>query len=342
MTLFASQHHRAVFNHPALLAAQDACEARARDLRMFFETGQFQIRRSQIAHIDEILDHTAGLDPLPPAHRQRQMITIFINLPLHPRKRHPVVGGDHNQRVVQASTLFQHLQNTPDLRIRPLHLDGVIRQIAAHHFIVRQIARHLHIAEFFAQTHAAALFVSTMWFLEATPEAKRRVRLHRRHEVGEIRCVIRGLNAFGRHGHLVRIKRRPRWISRAALQLKFPRSPTFSGQSDRVTALFEQIGIHREFRREDAAVTNRLLELPGVPSGQNRRSARTALRIRGERILKQHTLTRHTVKIRRFHPITAVSTRMLPSPVVKDDEQDVRSRCDLFRRGESRPGTPTD
>jgi len=64
------------------------------------------------------------------------------------------------------------------------------------------------------------------------------------------------------------------------------------------------------------------------------RAAGTALRIVREAALEEHALARHAVKVRRLHPVAAVGIRVLPAPVVEDDEENVWTFRSFRSRGE--------
>ena len=96
---------------------------------------------------------------------------------------------------------------------------------------------------------------------------------------------------------------------------------------DLVAGLLQNVGVDRPLGGEDAEVTHRLLELPGVAAGQEAGPAGAALGIVREGVGKQDSLPRHAVKGRGIDPFAAISAGVAKRPIVGDDEQDVRAFC---------------
>jgi hypothetical protein len=326
VTLLTDEHGFAVLDEAVLVAAEDVDQATAADLLMLLQAGEFEIRRRKVAHIDEIFDDTTRLDPLPPAHGQRQVKAIFIDLTLHTRERHAMIRSHNDQRVFQNALLLQHGQRPADVRIGIFHLNGVVGHVPAHGRVVGKVARHIDIDEILAQPRAGVQLINAVRFGEAHPETERLLRIPLPQKLGKIRRVIVLTDAGGRWAGLFGVEAGSGRVARASVELVIARPPALAGQTDIVARGFEQIGIDGKLGREDTAMAGGLLKLPGIAPGENRGTTGAALRIGSEGVFKQHALLCHPVKVRRFDPVTAIRARMLPAPVVKDDEQDVRTR----------------
>ena len=261
-----------------------------------------------------------------------------MNLSLHVRERHAVIGGDDDQRVLEFARCLEQRERPADLRIAPLHLHRVVEQVAAHDLCIGQVGRDFHVFEPLAEAQTGARLIDAMRLEEAHPETKRLPGGFLLQERLEIRGVIRGIYSR-RHGHqLLRIEGRPRGIARAAGErLEIARTPALARQPNRVTGPFQQIGVDLETRRKHAAMRHALLELPGISAGENARPAWAAFGVRGERVLEQDAFPCNPIEVRRADPGVAVDAGMrAPAPIVEDDEKDVWPARGLRRRGRRR------
>ena len=57
------------------------------------------------------------------------MDAVFVTVRFSPGKRHAVIGGHDDQRVVQLTGLFEHFEYSFQVRIEPLDFHGVVEDI---------------------------------------------------------------------------------------------------------------------------------------------------------------------------------------------------------------------
>src|SRR5262245_26765603 len=116
-----------------------------------------------------------------------------------------------------------------------------------------------------------------MGLVAAVPEAEGLPRLALREERLEVAGVInRGDPSHRRLDAAVVVLGAGR-IPLEAAGFEVARTPALPRKPDLVARILEQVGVDLELGREDPVVAHRLLELPGVASGQHRRAARAAL-----------------------------------------------------------------
>ena len=297
------------------------------------EPGDFQIRRSEVTHIDEVLHHASGFDRFAPTHRERQTETIRVNLAFHIGKRHSVVRRHDDQRVLQLAAGLQRRERFADERVGPLDLDSVVGEVPPHDGRIRQIGRHRHVGQFLSEAHPRVRLVATMRLVKAHPKTKRLSGLSLLQEGVEIFPVVVPVDPGSDRCIHLTVKARARGIAGALrLSLEIARSPALAREPDRVARPLQQIRIHLEALGEKSVVRDRLLQLPTVAPGENGRAAGAALGIRRKRILEQHALARHAIKVRRLHPRRTVGSGVLPTPVIENNEEDVRPRFGHCRR----------
>ena len=114
------------------------------------------------------------------------------------------------------------------------------------------------------------------------------------------------------------------------------RPPALAGVSGEISVGRQPLDVSPEFRREDAHVVARLLQLPGIPPGKNRRPRRSAFGVGRKCISEQQPLAGQFVEVRSLHPLAAVGSGVPVRPVVGNRQQNVRPSG--FRRLRSSAG----
>ena len=163
-----------------------------------------------------------------------------------------------------------------------------------------------------------------MRFVRADPKAERLpvpTLLEKGLEV--LRLVI-GAEMFQRRFQLEAVVLAARRIVSEPAAFPISGGPAFSRAADVVARLLQQVGINRILGREATVVAAGLVELPGVAARQNAGSARAAFGIGRKGVAKENSLAGDAVEGRRLDPTTAGGARMIPAPIVRDQEQDVR------------------
>ena len=90
----------------------------------------------------------------------------LIDVGLGPRERHAVVSGHRDYRILQLTAFFQLLDHSPEMRVEPLDLEGIVEQVAAHDLGIREKRGDDNIFE------AVSHFVSPVRRLGAIPETE--------------------------------------------------------------------------------------------------------------------------------------------------------------------------
>src|SRR5206468_4434094 len=127
---------------------------------------------------DEIVHYTAGFHTRRPADGQRQARPGIVASGLAPRERKPVVAGDHHERVVELTGVFEQLQHCADVAVETLDLEVVVKDVAAHGRCVRQERRHGYVFDAMSGLHTSAAFVRPVRILTAEPETERLAGRH--------------------------------------------------------------------------------------------------------------------------------------------------------------------
>jgi hypothetical protein len=240
-----------------------------------------------------------------------------------------------DDRVVEFAGGLDEFQHAADHGVGRLHFDRVVREVTAHRRDIGQVGRHGDVSELLAETHTRIQLVGAMGLLKTEPETKRfpfAARLQHRLEVFVV-VVPRDAGGHPVVGGEV-AERRPGGIARPAARLEIAGPPALADEADRVAGPFQDIWIRGKLVGKNSVVTRRLLQLPRVATGEDRGAARAALRISGKRMVEAHALARHAVDVRCLHPRAAVGAGVAPTPVVENDEENIRT----FRRGRRRRG----
>ena len=125
-------------------------------------------------------------------------------------------------------------------------------------------------------------------------------------------------------------------ISRAAVgPLCFTRPPGFAGGAAGDAGLGEGFAKRHELRRKIGLMIRRILELPGIASGEDGGAGRCALRRRGVGVIKDEALFGQTIDVRRLHPAAAIRFAEVARRIVRDDKEHVGPGLRCCRSGPS-------
>src|SRR5688500_14741318 len=133
-------------------------------------TASFQKRGREIAQADERIAHEPSLRAARPSHRKRHARTAVVHVRFRSWKRHAVVCGDYDERVVELSQRSQPFENVAELAIEALNFEKVVRQITAHLGCIGQERGDANRCEVDAGRRTRSFFVRAMRILTAEPE----------------------------------------------------------------------------------------------------------------------------------------------------------------------------
>ena len=118
------------------------------------------------------------------------MQAVFIVVCFGAWKRHAVVAGDDDQRVVELAGLFQQIEHAPQIPIERFDLGAIVEHVTADRFVVRQKRRHEGISQLFTSFKTGAGLERAMRLFAAEPEAERSILRFVFEEFGEVARVI--------------------------------------------------------------------------------------------------------------------------------------------------------
>ncbi len=253
------------------------------------------------------------------------MIGVFVRLPFAARKRHAVIAGSNDQRVVQLPGLFQRGENAAEMVVVMLHLNGIIEHVPARFGIVRPESRHLiDVAELLAHAQAHAFFVGAMRLVRAKPKTPRLALRRGLQKLLEVARVITIAHRLGRRlGETLVDGCAGDQPALAVGVIGNARPPTLAGDGGGVAVGGKHFHKAAELGRENIHVIRRLLELPRVTASENGRPRRRALGVGRVRAREKNPLPRHAIKRRRLHPLAPIRSGMPEAPVIGNGEEDV-------------------
>ena len=273
----ADEHHIARRIHPARLRGrQEAGQAVAAHLRMRLLARQLEKRRSQVAEIDEVIDHAARRDVAGPAHGERHMEPVLEDLPFHSRKRHAVVGRHDDERPIELAGGFQHGERPTELFVHPFDFHRIVEQVPPDHVCVRKIGRNDDVLDPLARADAGIALIRTVRLVRADPEAERLAGPALFQKILEIRSQVAGPEVLQRRAEGAAVELGAGRIVVEAAALPVSRRPALAGAADVIAGLCEEVGIDGVLRREPAIVAARVFQLPRVAAGEDGRPARAA------------------------------------------------------------------
>jgi hypothetical protein len=286
-----------------------------------------------VPEIDEIIHYAPAFHLRAPAHGHGDVERIFINLPFYAREGHAVIGGRHDQRVVELADFLEFFEDQAQMMVHPLDFEGVIQEIPPDHRAVRVVLGQHNFFGVSPRAKAGIQFISAVRLVRAQPEAERRAFGPLRQEVLEVAGVVAGRDPVirGLEGSLLEFLAGR--IMRPAGGLVVARSPTFTGEADPIAGFLQHIRVDGEFVGENAQVVHRLLQLPGVSAGQNAGSRGRTFGVRSETVGEQDAFPRQAVEGRSFDPLGSVSPRVAFAPIVRNEEKNVRAFGRLPERG---------
>src|SRR5687767_3018174 len=138
-----------------------------------FQTCGFEKRRREIAETDERIADKAALHATRPSHCERHARAAVVDVRLRAWKRHPVVCGNHDERVVELPERAQPFDNLAELPIEPLHFEKVIRQVSAYFRCIRQERRDAYGREIDTGCRARSFLIRPVRILAPEPERER-------------------------------------------------------------------------------------------------------------------------------------------------------------------------
>ena len=250
---------------------------------------------------------------------------------LVPRERHPVVAGDHHDRVGRLAGLVENLERRRHVAVESLHLEEIVGEVVANQIAVGQVGRHTDLRRIEARLRATALGVGPMRIARPEPKAK------------GLTCGPGGEKLAKPFAHWL-----ARGVPRAAERLPVAGAPGLAPVAHVVARVFEQERVDGVFGSERTPQVHPGPEPPVHLPGEDRVAGRRARGGSDEGVLEQHPFAGHAVEAGRLYDRVAVGRGVGPAPVVGDAEQDVGPRggaCDVApplrrSRGRKRTGRP--
>ena len=219
------------------------------------------------------------------------------------RERHAVVTGHHDDRVVELAHLLEACEQLTDLAVESPDLPVVVRVVVANFLCVRIVLEQMDLADIDAALGTRSRGVGTVRVTCHEPEAERHVVGASGEEFFDALVAL-----TSRVGGAVRV---------------LPWSPALAIATLKVSFAGEHLGVFGKLGRPDAPEIASRLETPELLACQDRAAAGRAGRRRDEGVLEQHSLIRQPIERRRLDGFIAVGTRVRPTPVVRDGENNV-------------------
>ena len=256
------------------------------------------------------------------------MVGVLVGRTFHAGEGHAIVARHDHDRIIQLPSLLEEREGAADVAIEVFDLEGVVQHVAADRLVVRPVGRHaVDVARLLAaEAGAGAFFVFAVRLDGTEPEEPGLAGFRLREEGFEVAAVIIVADARRRGLGLLLVELFARHRARRAVGLERKSGrPDLAGRRVGVAVLFEDVGKDRELRREDALVVGGGAEEPRVAAGEDRGARRRALRGRRIGVEEEQALLGHAVEVRGLRPGAPIGAGVATTPIVGDQEQDVRS-----------------
>ena len=233
------------------------------------------------------------------------MRASVVEIGFGPRERHAVVGREDHDRVVQLSCGLERGDDLSGFSIEALHLEVIIKDVAACRRCVRQEARDVDIRGLHAGARAAAFLVRTMRVLRAEPE-------------GEWFVFRRLLVELGERCELV-----PGGIPRPSSGFEIPRTPPLPGEADGIARRLQKVRVSGELGGQKSPEVPAFFELMNGAPGEQRCARRRARRRGNECIPEQHTFASDPIEGGRLHYPVTEHAGVRIRPIVGNDHENI-------------------
>ena len=287
---------------------QQVQQAAPRHIFRNLDTGSLKDGWSYVDQAGKVGDHSSPGDTLWPPHGKRHARPVVVQIRLGTRKRHPVVAGDDDNGVLQLASRFQVREDLAEFPVEALDLEVVVENVAANLRVVRKERRHRHILGAQPAGDTRTLLVGAMRVAATEPKTER--------SPGRV-GFVEGLEV---------VVPRACGIARAAPGFQAPGRPALAGEADVVPRRFEQVGVRHELGGQGTPQVDALFEAVALLARQDGPPGWSARRRVAEGVFEPDALGGNAVKHRRADNRVAGRTSMGEGLVVRDREQDIRTR----------------
>src|SRR6185503_4668074 len=155
-------------------------------------TSRFEDCGCQVRQHNEVVHDVARLRPGRKSNRERDVRAGVVEIRFSARERHPIVGGEDDDRVVQLPSSLERRNDLSGFAIEALDLEVIIENVTARLRCIGKEARYIDVSGLHSRTCATAFLIWTMWILRAETEGEGRGLRWRLVECGEARKLVGG------------------------------------------------------------------------------------------------------------------------------------------------------